>query len=179
MRERIVKALGAAGLLLGLLGLPPQALAAEAPLELEWEQLMPADYRPQAIFEKYDVADIPEGGERERQLMEELQAAYQSAPVVTELEGKTVKLPGFALPLESDGKRVSEFLLVPYFGACIHVPPPPSNQTVLVVASKGTDAVKELFDVVWVTGEMKIERSENEYGSAGYTIDASKVEPYE
>ena len=75
-----------------------------------------------------------------------------------------------------DGKETTDFLLVPYYGACIHVPPPPSNQTVFVTGHKGK---LKLYDTVWVTGKMTVERSENELGDSGYTIKDADVKPYE
>jgi hypothetical protein len=74
---------------------------------------------------------------------------------VPELAGKLLALPGFVLPLEYDGKKVSEFLLVPWVGACIHTPPPPPNQIVHVIARKPFET-KGMFEAVTVTGVMKI-----------------------
>ena len=44
------------------------------------------------------------------------------------LVDKEVKIPGYVLPLDMYGRGVNTFLLVPYIGACIHVPPPAPNQ---------------------------------------------------
>jgi len=69
--------------------------------------------------------------------------------------------------------------LVPYYGACIHVPPPPANQTVYVNAEPGRGTRPKLFDVVWVTGTLRVERVESELAAAGYALEAIKVEPYD
>jgi hypothetical protein len=69
------------------------------------------------------------------------------------LDGKTVKLPGYVLPIEFNGKQVTEFLLVPWVGACIHTPPPPPNQIVHVKTDKPLEITGQ-FDAVWVTGKM-------------------------
>jgi hypothetical protein len=90
-----------------------------------------------------------------------------------------IRLPGFVVPLDMDATEMREFLLVPYFGACIHVPPPPSNQTVYVVTADGAAYRGDMFDTVWVEGTMHIERFSNELGEAGYRIDAVSVSPYE
>ena len=84
------------------------------------------------------------------ELFNAYQEAVRSAPVVSELDGQEVQLPGFMVPTDSEGTETSEFLLVPYFGACIHVPPPPSNPIVYVKTGAGYP-MKELFDPVWVT----------------------------
>ncbi len=105
--------------------------------------------------------------------------------VVGELNGLQVRIPGYALPFEMDGTAVTAFLLVPYLGACIHVPPPPTNQMVLVRLKQSYKA-KALYDPVWVTGRLKTERVEQSLRyvdgaasfSAGYVLDGIKVEPY-
>ena len=101
------------------------------------------------------------------------------------LDGQLVRIPGYALPLEFAGIAVKEFLLVPYFGACIHVPPPPPNQMVFVTLDEPY-VVNELFAPVWITGRMSVERSTKSLsyvdGRAslvtGYTLAGSGIEPY-
>ena len=101
------------------------------------------------------------------------------------LDGQVVRIPGYLLPLEFSGKRVSEFLLVPWVGACIHTPPPPPNQIVHVKADKPFD-FGGLFAPVWVTGRMSTAAAKKSLflidGSAdidiGYSLQASQVEPY-
>ena len=102
------------------------------------------------------------------------------------LHDRLVRIPGYALPLEFTGAAVTEFLLVPYFGACIHVPPPPPNQMVFVTL-KRPYAMTRLFEPVWITGRMKVESGSRSLsfvdGTAaletGYSIDGSRIEPYE
>jgi uncharacterized protein len=101
------------------------------------------------------------------------------------LDGQVVRIPGYLLPLEFSGKRVSEFLLVPWVGACIHTPPPPPNQIVHVQADKPFE-FGGLFAPVWVTGRMSTASAKKSLylidGSAdidiGYSLHASQVEPY-
>jgi hypothetical protein len=117
--------------------------------------------------------------------MGKLEAMWKEAPVVQALDGQTVRLPGFVVPLEGNGKVVREFLLVPYYGACIHVPPPPANQTVHVVAQGRGAKIRGLFDTVWVTGLMKIEHTTRQLAEAAYDIEANyeiqatDVKPYD
>lgn len=108
-------------------------------------------------------------------------ASQQSpnAPVVKALDGIEAKLPGYIVPLEiSEAGLVTEFLLVPYYGACIHVPPPPSNQIVYVKTAKGVQ-MDELYQPFWVEGTFKVENASSELAAAGYRMQASKVTPYE
>ena len=158
-----------------------EELAAEPALgpELEWDDLIPADWRPDKLFADYDIDNLDDGDPRADELMQKLETLWADAPVVEALDGQTVRLPGFVVPLTTDATEIREFLLVPYFGACIHVPPPPPNQTVYVVTSEDGAYHGELFDTVWVEGVMRIERFSNDLGEAGYRIDAVSVSPYE
>ena len=105
--------------------------------------------------------------------------------VVPALDGQFVKIPGYALPLEATGMAIEEFLLVPYVGACIHVPPPPPNQMVFVKL-KEPFVVTDTFAPVWITGRLTAQSSTNSVfvsdGRApvesGYTIENAAVEPY-
>ena len=111
------------------------------------------------------------------ELFNAYQEAIRSAPVVGELDGQRIRLPGYVVPLDFEATDVAEFLLVPYFGACIHVPPPPSNQIVYVTTVAGYP-LKELFEPVWVTGVIRTQAYLNEVGDAGYTLKATIIEPY-
>ncbi len=112
----------------------PKAVEAE---EIEWDALIPEDWRPDTLMDEYNAEDLSDDDPRAQQLLEKLKALWKEAPVVPTLEGRLVKLPGFVVPLEMDEKKIDQFLLVPYYGACIHVPPPPANQTVHVVTKVG------------------------------------------
>lgn len=119
-----------------------------------------------------------------RKEMAEQQRARGQAVNAT-LDGQIVRIPGYLLPLEFSGKRVSEFLLVPWVGACIHTPPPPPNQIVHVTADKPFE-FGGLFAPVWVTGRLSAAPAKKSLylidGSAdidiGYSLHASQVEPY-
>ncbi|MHC5349207.1 DUF3299 domain-containing protein [Metapseudomonas furukawaii] len=102
-----------------------------------------------------------------------------AAPVVESLNGQEVKLPGYIVPLDvTEEGRVTEFLLVPYFGACIHVPPPPSNQIVHVRSELGV-LMDALYQPFWIEGPMQVKPSSSELAEAGYQMEASKIYPYE
>ncbi|MDQ8159807.1 MAG: DUF3299 domain-containing protein [Gemmatimonadota bacterium] len=102
----------------------------------------------------------------------------KATDTLKKLEGKLVRIPGFVVPLDDFQEEGAEFLLVPYYGACVHTPPPPPNQIVMV-AMDGKKAVKlNLFDAVWMSGRLKISSVESPYGTVGYQLDGLKVEPY-
>jgi uncharacterized protein len=142
-----------------------------------WKDLVPAGFDPDRLLRKYydDVSTLRDNDPRAERLAEKLRNAWENAPVVTALNNKMVKLSGFLVTLEGDGKSVSEFLLVPFFGACIHVPPPPSNQIVLVRTKPFK--VKEVFQTVAVTGRLRTEAVRNDLASASYVLEATRVEP--
>ena len=107
--------------------------------------------------------------------------------IVEELNGQRVRIPGYLLPLEVSATKVTEFLLVPYIGACIHVPPPPPNQIIYVkIGQNKSYKTKNLYEPVWVTGVIAAKSMEkNLYlvdGSAGvdigYSMQANRIEPY-
>jgi uncharacterized protein len=90
-----------------------------------------------------------------------------------------LRIPGFIVPLDVDAAgQVVEFLLVPYYGACIHVPPPPPNQIIYVKPAQPI-LVKDTFNAYWVTGRMHVEIRTTQMASASYSMNASKVEAYE
>ncbi len=166
----------------------PQAPAASADAagevaagvkEIEWDALIPDDYSPEKLFEEYQAESLDDDDPRAAELMEKLRKLWDEAPVRPELDGQTVKLPGFTVPLEGDNDETRSFLLVPYYGACIHVPPPPANQTVYVLREAGKGTRLGEFDVVWVTGTMSVKRTENDMAEAGYTLYATEIAPYE
>lgn len=94
------------------------------------------------------------------------------------LNGAFVKLPGFIIPLEQNAKGVTDFMLVPYVGACIHTPPPPPNQLVLVNSEKPWPN-DQLWDAVWVSGIMRTRLQSTELGETGYALKAQAMEIYE
>jgi hypothetical protein len=147
--------------------------------ELEWDALIPDDYQPDKLMSDLNIDELSDDDPRAEEVMEKLRALWDEAPVREDLDGAAVKLPGFVVPVEADAKETTGFLLVPYYGACVHVPPPPANQTVYVISETGKGARPELFDVVWVSGTMSVKRVENDIAEAGYTLYATQIEPYE
>ena len=145
--------------------------------DLAWDDMVPADWNPRKIFDAARFDKMVDGDPRALELMEKVRAEWDRAPVVKSLAGQKVRLPGFVVTLEGDEKSVREFLLVPYFGACIHVPPPPSNQVVHVFPAKPMAERLAMYPV-WVSGTIKTGLVDTVLGSAGYRIDNAVVEEY-
>ena len=150
--------------------------------EIGWDKLVPGDYNPNeaisALTEKLNK--LQDGDKEAMVLYGEIQSVLDNAPVNMALDGKTIKMPGFIAPLENQNGVIDEFLLVPYFGACIHSPPPPMNQTVMVKADKGTGVKSEDSSYpVWITGKLVAVEERTTIGAAGYRIENPVIEPYE
>ena len=94
------------------------------------------------------------------------------------LDGKTVKIPGYIVPLDHIGFGVVEFMLVPFIGACIHLPPPPPNQLIYVTTEKPWDAMT-LWEPIWVTGTIIVKAQTNIWAETGYQISADEIEFYD
>jgi hypothetical protein len=94
------------------------------------------------------------------------------------LDGKKVRIPGFIVPLDDADEQGAEFLLVPYYGACVHTPPPPPNQMAFVTMTDGKQVRLALFDAIWMEGTLRIVNYESPYGSVGYTIEGLSMKPY-
>lgn len=93
--------------------------------------------------------------------------------------GKEVKVPGFMLPLEDWAETASEFLLVPYVGACVHTPPPPPNQLVYIEMEGAKSVPVSFWDPVWIHGTLEVQETTNVYGSVSFKMVGTSVEPYE
>jgi hypothetical protein len=157
----------------------PGALAADKAATFRtatWEELVPKDWDPLKQFRDKNIASIPEGSARELALMREIRDIWDNAPTRSDLNGAKLRLPGFVVPLEQSRREIKEFLLVPYFGACIHSPPPPANQIVYVVLA--TPRPLRTMDTVWVSGTMKTTRQDSPWGTSGYSMEGLAVEPY-
>ncbi len=137
-------------------------------IKLDWLDLIPENERSQ--FDQYGMPVIDHSGSAAKQ--------SQSGSVRTELNGSKVKIPGFVVPLEGDANTLTEFLLVPYFGACIHVPPPPPNQIIYVNFPKGAP-VQQLWDVVYIVGTLKTATVTTELAQTGYIIEGEAIEEYD
>lgn len=156
------------------------AWAAPEAEDLRWDDLWPdgEDDVIQDLYSDYlaNLWDNPvaEGSEAD------VGVQIGTFNVVEDLDGVRVRLPGYAVPFDfRPGGHVSEFLLVPYYGACLHQPPPPPNQTVYVSAPDGPIQLPELWAPIWVEGEMRTEKRESDLADSAYTIIVEHVERYE
>ena len=164
--------------LLALLLLVATPLWAAQPKELTWSEMIPPDAAPE-VPEMAPLHDLSQLGNLDPEAAPAAKQDMPNAPVVPALNGQNIRLPGYIVPLEvNEDGRTTEFLLVPYFGACIHVPPPPSNQIVHVTSKVGVK-LEELYQPYWIEGAMQVKPSTSELADAGYQMDAQKIYVYE
>lgn len=141
-----------------------------------WSELVPKGWDPTKAYRDIKPAQIKEGSAREQELMRDMKSTWDNAPTRAELDGAKLRLPGYVVPLDLADGQMKEFLLVPYFGACLHSPPPPANQLVLVRLRE--PAKLRTMDAVWVTGVLSTQRQDSLMGMSGYLMDAQRVQPY-
>jgi hypothetical protein len=168
MNRRILTILG---VWLAMLSLP--CAAADTARMIDWDALLPdkerANFNSEPPPPQHDY--LGEAGRAARQT--------GSAAVNRKLSETKVKIPGFVVPLVVDDNGVvSEFFLVPYFGACIHVPPPPPNQIVYVKLAGGGIRLGSAEDAYWVTGTLHTQLNGTSLAKASYTLDATRMERY-
>lgn len=161
----------AASLLLGALGFGASRGVAADVLDLEWSALIP-DGESGILMEELRGIGVVQHG----QLTTGFEQVDASA-VTDAYNGMTVRMPGFVVPLEFDATGVSSFILAPFVGACIHVPPPPANQLVLVDTARPYE-MTDLFDPVEVTGVFGTAATNTELAEIAYTLQATKVRRY-
>lgn len=150
-----------------------QAVAKEPQL-LMWDQMVPKEEVQMPSLPPGAPDEFP-GADNDEPLMNWV---YGTQPV-KELDGKYVKLPGFIVPLDSDeGGMLDEFLLVPYFGACIHVPPPPPNQIVYVKMNEPVELL-QIWDPFWIIGTMETKPYMGPVAETVYQMAGERVENYE
>lgn len=153
------------------------APAASAFKIITWEALVPPNWDPFKEFRDTNLNALQDGDPRANEMLKRMRQVWDNAPVNPDLVGKPVRIPGFVVPLEDTKDGIKEFLLVPYFGACVHSPPPPSNQIIHVLPKS---AVKNLrsMDAVWISGTLTNQQTDSYMGASSWRVEAVSVAPY-
>lgn len=159
--------------------------AANGVITLEWTDLLP----PEDLEKMEALPEIThEGGEGAGSAINKMNAndpasqawseVLQSVNVRKALNGKKVRLPGFIVPIEYDAQQnITSFFLVPYFGACIHVPPPPPNQIVFVSDAKGLKA-DMIYNPFWIEGTISTTTMSHDLANSAYSLKATSITEY-
>lgn len=157
---------------------------------IEWIDLMPKEDLEALMAPPEEINDIEDGTEYDQitnQLSNTLslasdsryQQALTSVNVRPEYNQQTIRLPGFVVPITTDeNQRVTAFFLVPYFGACIHMPPPPPNQIIFAEYPKGINS-NSIYDPYWVEGTLHTTLTENDMATSAYSITVDNVVLYQ
>ncbi len=143
---------------------------------ISWDELVPKDWDPMKEFKGLDLNGMVDGDPRANAMMKRLREVWDNAPTNPAFTGQAVRIPGFVVPLEETPEGVKEFLLVPYFGACVHSPPPPANQ-IIHVLPKSAAKIRSM-DAVWISGTLATTKTDSYMGASSYRIEAVVVEPY-
>lgn len=188
----------AAGLVLGQVAAPGRQAAkagsaASAPLsttatavaspaapsyrEVSWDDLTPKDWDPLKQFREMNFGALSDSDPKAIAMLQRMRETWDNAPTNIAMEGQNVRIAGYLVPLDETKDGLIQFLLVPYFGACIHTPPPPSNQIIEVRPKQPSKGYRPM-DTVWVSGTLRTLRSETYMGTSSYRMDALRVEPY-
>ena len=154
------------------------AAQAQAAQELGWDELVPTGWKPSPHLQMLanKISSLIDDSPAANSYMAALRKEWDNAPTRTDLDGKRIKIPGFVMAIDTDVGRKKSFLWVPYYGACVHSPPPPANQIIHVRPTKPVDF--PTMETVWVQGIIKAHRSTNGESVTGYEVEHAKVELY-
>lgn len=164
-------------------------------INVEWEELISKDELETILNPPEYIVSMVDGS-TEDQLESSIQNSINSAMnpdkvandayekalistnIIKEMDGKNIRIPGFVVPVEFNGdQKVSSFFLVPYFGACLHMPPPPPNQIIYVESREGVDFAN-LYEPVWISGKLSTELFEDKIATSAYTMTLEDFQLY-
>lgn len=151
-----------------------------------WDDLMPADWDPMKPVKGLDFSTLQDSDPRAIEALQKVKDFWNDAPIEPKMDGVRIKIPGFVVPLDADLDHAKDFLLVPYFGACIHVPPPPSNQIIYILTpehlsktqNKALKKALELQGPIYVSGKIETIPSNTAMAFASYRMQAEDIETY-
>ncbi len=156
----------------------PQAPAKSDYKLVNWDALVPKDWDPMKEFKDLKLGMLRDGDPRANEALERLKRAFDTAPTEPSVNDTRVRIAGFVVPLEAEGdQQMREFLLVPYFGACIHTPPPPANQIIHVTSAKPIKGFRTM-DAMWASGTLRTGISDTVMGTSGYRMVLDEAAPY-
>lgn len=151
-------------------GVAPVTALAASPKEVMWDDLIPPGVPYSEIIGEGEIDVVNDTW---------LPIFDQNARKLnTALEGLLIRMPGYIIPFELSSAGVTEFMLVPYIGACIHVPPPPPNQLVYVTTEQPWPN-GQLWEAIWVTGVLSLEFQTTDIATVGYSLRSEHIEPFE
>jgi hypothetical protein len=166
--------------LIGLQALSASAQPTASVKTITWDDLLPTHWANEIKLQMAAVGRLGflvDGSEQANEAMQQLRKKWDNAPIDPTHINSAIRIAGYVVSLDANRKQISEFLLVPYFGACIHLPPPPANQIILVRLKKPTTKLASM-DTVWVQGTLREARVDTGLAVTGYILEGSISEPY-
>lgn len=158
-----------------------QPLGAPAPAAsykpITWAALAPPGWDAMQGFRGVNIDALQDGDPKATELLKKMREAWDNAPVNMAMVAQPVRIAGYVVPLETGADGLKEFLLVPSYGACIHTPPPPSNQVIHVLPRTSAKGFKTM-DTVWVSGVLAYARNQSDMANSSWRIEAVSVQRY-
>jgi len=148
--------------------------------EVIWDDLIPRKWLGEIKLQMAAIGRLGflvDGSEEADDAMQKLRKKWDTAPIEMKYLDKPIRIAGYVVALDTNRSTMSEFLLVPYFGACIHLPPPPANQTILVKFEKPIKRIDSM-ETVWVEGFLRDSRVDTGLAVTGYSLEAKRTFPY-
>ena len=162
-----------AGIALSACG-PPPASKPPAYQTIAWGSLVAKGWDPLKPYRSINFDTLSDSDPRTAALQQAMRETWRNAPSNADLQGAVVRIAGYLVPLQVSPAGMQTFLLVPYFGACIHMPPPPSNQVILVQPKQPATGFRAM-DSVWVSGTLEREHSDSVMGASSWRMAADEV----
>ena len=144
--------------------------------DITWDVLLPEGWSVEKVLESLNLNELGDNDPKAREAMKKIREMWDNAPANPKLDNRRVSIAGFVVPLDGEREKTREFLLVPYFGACIHAPAPPANQVIHVKVKAGNTVA--LSPTALISGTIRTVRSDTRMAVTGYEMTIDKAEPF-
>jgi len=144
--------------------------------DITWDMLLPEGWSVEKVLESLDLDALGDNDPKAREAMKKIREMWDNAPANPKFDKRRVSIAGFVVPLDGEREKTREFLLVPYFGACIHAPAPPANQVIHVKVKAGNTVT--LSPASLISGTIRTVRTGTKMAVTGYEMTIDKAEPF-
>ena len=144
--------------------------------DITWDMLLPEGWSVEKVLENLNLDALGDNDPKAREAMKKIREMWDNAPANPKFDKRRVSIAGFVVPLDGEREKTREFLLVPYFGACIHAPAPPANQVIHVKVKAGNTV--KLSPASLISGTIRTVRTDTKMAVTGYEMTIDKAEPF-
>jgi hypothetical protein len=144
--------------------------------DITWDMLLPEGWSVEKVLENLNLDALGDNDPKAREAMKKIREMWDNAPANPKFDKRRVSIAGFVVPLDGEREKTREFLLVPYFGACIHAPAPPANQVIHVKVKAGNTVT--LSPASLISGTIRTVRADTKMAVTGYEMTIDKAEPF-